>query len=110
LTSIARNVSLKLGKVGESREVWSGNSWHQGPEVLFRSSVCTNINVKDASCHLYTLHTPEVPCEGDLSSTVGSIACSFSAHSRSRRCAFSFDIGTIASPVCSLDCDNFLIV
>jgi len=71
---------------------------------------CPNSNENQASHHLWTLHTPEAPCEVNLSTRVFSLACSSSVHSRSTRCAFSFGIRTSGFPFASFDSDHLLIV
>jgi len=67
LTSIGRYVSLSHRKIGESTRVSSGHSVYHCPEMSFRSSVSPNTNEKHPSRHLWTLHTPEAPCEMYLS-------------------------------------------
>jgi len=82
----------------------------QGPAQSLGSCVSPKSNKHYASCHLRTFFAPEAPSELYLSTTVFSLACSGSVHSRSMRCAFCFGIWTNEIPYISFASNHLLII
>jgi len=110
LTSIGRNCSLSVRKIGQSTRVSRGHSSYNFLETSLWSSVTPNCNEKHASHHQLTIHAPEAPHEVYLFTRAFTVACSSSVHSGSIRCAFSLNIQTSEFQLASFDSVHLLIV
>jgi len=110
LTSIGRYVSLSHRKIEESTQLSSNHSSYHCRETSFRSSVSPDTNENHASRHLCTIHGPEAPHEVYPSTSVFSLACASSVHSRLTRRASSFGIQTWGFQFTIFDSDHLLIV
>jgi len=110
LKSNGRNLSLSLDKLAELTHFLSVYSSYQCPESSLRFSVSPYDIDQPASCHLWTLHSPEAPHEVYRATRVLSFAWLSSVHCRSMRGAFTFSIQTNGITLACVDSNHLLII